>query len=79
MDTEQIVRNILRNVSRKEVVPCRDASLFESGLLDSFALVDVISALEEQFNLKIPDSDLSPRKFSSIANIESYLQARGVT
>ncbi len=48
-------------------------SLFESGLLDSFALPDLLSGLEEEFSFKVPDSDLNPRKFDSIARIEAYL------
>jgi acyl carrier protein len=48
-------------------------SLFESGLLDSFALPDLVSGLEEEFSFKVPDSDLNPRKFDSVARIEAYL------
>ena len=53
-----------------------EASLFESGLLDSFALPDLVSALEEEFSIKVPDADLNPRKFDSIARIEAYLAGR---
>ena len=48
-------------------------SLFESGLLDSFALPDLVSGLEEEFSFQVPDSDLNPRKFDSVARIEAYL------
>jgi acyl carrier protein len=48
--------------------------LFESGLLDSFALPDLVSALEAEFAIKVPDRDLNPRKFDSIARIETYLE-----
>jgi acyl carrier protein len=58
------------------VTPAPDESLFESGLLDSFALADLVSALENEFGVKIPDSDLIPRKFDSLERIESYLDAR---
>ena len=64
---------ILQRVTRQDVTPAADESLFDSGLLDSFALTDVVAALEQEFNLKIPDSDLNPRKFDTIARIESYL------
>jgi acyl carrier protein len=52
-------------------------SLFESGLLDSFALPDLVSAIEEEFSIKVPDRDLNPRKFDSVARIESYLEEHG--
>jgi D-alanine--poly(phosphoribitol) ligase subunit 2 len=70
---DTIVR-ILRDVSKKDVAPAADESLFDSGLLDSFALPDVVTAIEDEFGLKIPDSDLNPRKFDTIERIEEYLE-----
>jgi acyl carrier protein len=49
--------------------------LFESGVLDSFALTDMVGALEQEFSIRIPDADLTPRKFDSIARIEAYVEA----
>jgi acyl carrier protein len=74
MDTRAKVLDIIRQVSRQNADPQADESLFESGLLDSFALPDMVSALETAFAIKIPDSDLNPRKFDSIERIETYLE-----
>jgi acyl carrier protein len=41
--------------------------------LDSFALTDFVSGLEEEFGVTIPDSDLSARKFDSISKVDAYL------
>ena len=54
----------------------RGLGLARDALLDSFALPDVLSALEKAFSIKIPDSDLNPRKFDSISRIESYIESR---
>jgi acyl carrier protein len=35
-----------------------------------------VSAIEREFGVTIPDSDLNPRKFDSIARIEAYLAAK---
>jgi len=67
---------IVRNVSKKAVLPDAEESLFDSGFLDSFALPDMVSELEREFKIKIPDSDLNPRKFESIARIEAYLESK---
>ncbi|MGA3201150.1 MAG: acyl carrier protein [Bryobacteraceae bacterium] len=64
---------VLRQVTTQPLNIGDEDSLFESGLLDSFALPDLVSGLEEEFSFKVPDSDLHPRKFDSIARIESYL------
>jgi acyl carrier protein len=74
MNTEDTIREIIAKVSGKPVTIGASESLFDSGVLDSFALVDVVNGLEQQFKVKIPDSDLSPRKFSSIARIQEYLE-----
>jgi acyl carrier protein len=63
-------------VSQNPDLPAAEESLFEGGYLDSFALPEVITALEKEFSVKIPDSDLNPRKFETIAKIEQYLAAR---
>jgi acyl carrier protein len=76
MDTQTRIIEIVKQVSGKPINPTPEESLFESGVLDSFTLADVVSALEKEFSLKIPDSDLSPRKFDSVARIETYLQSR---
>lgn len=76
MDRRAKLIEIIKRVTKKDVVPAADESLFDSGLLDSFALPDLVSALEEEFSLQIPDSDLNPRKFASIERIEEYLDSR---
>jgi len=76
MDRRTKIIEILRKVSNKDITPEPDESLFDSGLLDSFALPDMVGALEREFGVEIPDSDLNPRKFESITRIESYLESR---
>jgi acyl carrier protein len=75
MDKRTKILEIVRQVSKPDANPAPDESLFESGLLDSFALPDMVSAIETAFGIKIPDSDLNPRKFDSIERIENYLES----
>lgn len=76
MGNRERIITIVKNFSKKSAVPDADESLFDSGFLDSFALPDVVSELEREFQIKIPDSDLNPRKFESIARIENYVGSR---
>ncbi len=64
---------VLQKVTGQPLNIGDEDSLFESGLLDSFALPDLVSGLEEEFSFTVPDADLNPRKFDSVARIESYL------
>ena len=77
MDKRARIIDILRSVAKKDIAPDPDESLFESGLLDSFALPEMVTALEQAFSFQVPDSDLNPRKFDSLARIEEYLTSRG--
>lgn len=76
MDRRAKLIEIIQRVAKQDTVPGVDESLFDSGLLDSFGLPDLISAMEKEFSIQIPDSDLNPRKFDSIERIEEYLDSR---
>jgi acyl carrier protein len=76
MDQQSRIVDIVRRVAGKPVQFAPDESLFESGLLDSFTLTDLVTALESEFSLRIPDSDLNPRKFDSVECIQAYLARR---
>lgn len=69
------LRTLVQKIAQKPLPDDPEESLFESGVLDSFALTDVVSALEEEFSIKVPDADLTPRKFDSIARMEAYIEA----
>jgi acyl carrier protein len=75
-DTQKRLRNLVQKIAEKPIPQDPDESLFESGVLDSFALTDVVAAIEEEFAIKIPDKDLTPRKFDSIARMEDYIASR---
>jgi acyl carrier protein len=76
MDIKSRVTSVIQSVTDKKVSGDEEESLFESGLLDSFALPDLVSGIEKEFGIKIPDSDLNPRKFESVARITDYVESR---
>ena len=76
VDLQNRIVAIIQTVSKQPVNVGPDDSLFDSGLLDSFALPDMVTALEKEFGITVPDSDLTPRKFESIASIGRYVESR---
>jgi acyl carrier protein len=50
--------------------------LFKIGALDSFALVDFVTVLEEHCGIHVPDADVSPSNFRTIELIERYVAGR---
>jgi acyl carrier protein len=53
-----------------------DLSLIEGQVIDSLDLLTLISAVEDEFDLEIPDEDLVPDNFSSIGQIAAYVDSR---
>jgi acyl carrier protein len=72
-----LVRALLIKRSIDRVVG-RDDDLGESGL-SSLDLVNLMLAVEAEFDLSIPERDMRPANFRSIARIEALISAlRGV-
>ena len=76
MNNQSRITEIVRRVAGKPVNFSPEESLFESGLLDSFSLTDLVSELETEFSIRVPDSDLNPRKFDSVSRIQAYVESR---
>ena len=56
--------------------PSPDADLFEAGILDSLAFIDLVVYLEQQFDIRISADELEPENFRSIARISEFTTAR---
>lgn len=76
MTLQERIQAVVRNVAQKPVPADPEESLFDAGVLDSFALPDVVSAIEKEFGIEVPDADLNPRKFDSVARIATYIEGR---
>ena len=62
------------NVEPEDIKP---TSTLQGDLgAESIDFLDIVFRLEREFGIKIPDSDLNPRKFESLTRIQSYLESR---
>ena len=50
-----------------------DASLLDSGVVDSTGFIELISFLEEHFGIQVKDDEMVPENLDSIANLEAYV------
>lgn len=57
-------------------VPSVETDLFESGLLDSLAFVDLLVGLEEEFGITTTVDELELEAFRSIARIAEFVLRR---
>jgi acyl carrier protein len=72
-----ITEYLNENAQREgQSAPTGDDDLFKLGILDSFALIDFVTLLEEHCEIKVPDGDVNPANFQSVAQIERYIQKK---
>jgi acyl carrier protein len=76
MSKQAGILKVIHAVSEIPNDPAPNESLFDSGTLDSFTLPDLVTGLEEEFGVTIPDSDLVPERFDTVTKIEAYLDSR---
>ena len=56
-----------------------DQSLLEVGVLDSFGIIDLLTFIEGEFGLAIPDRDITKEKMGSIRKMAKYIRMRRLT
>ena len=56
--------------------PPADADLFDSGVLDSLAFVELLLRLEQQFGVSVSVDDLELENFRTIERIAEFVAAR---
>ena len=49
------------------------SSLIEAGLIDSTGVLELVGFLEDQYDIRIEDDDLTPENLDSIDNIIGYV------
>jgi acyl carrier protein len=50
-----------------------DFELFESGVLDSFAFINLLGVVEDQFNVELDPGDGGPERFSTLDGLLNSL------
>jgi D-alanine--poly(phosphoribitol) ligase subunit 2 len=76
MTTTQKIAELVQQCSKKPAPPDPDESLFDNGFLDSFVLTDLVLELENNFGVRIPDSEMNPRRFETVEKIAALIESR---
>ncbi len=53
-----------------------ETDFFEKGIIDSTGVIELVSFLEETFDISITDEELIPENLSSLKNIDAFLQQK---
>ena len=70
---EYIATKILKQPNRA-IKP--DEALISSGLIDSFSLVDLAMFVEDQFGVRLDDSELNAATFDTLAQLAALVEQR---
>ncbi len=74
---EEKLLDILEDLCGDNIVHTnRDVELYESGLLDSVSVVELLVALEEEFDLVISPSDIPREDFNTPNKIIAQVKKR---
>lgn len=74
--TVQILREYFASQSDRAKDLGEEDSLLERGLLDSMALVKLITFLEERFGVQLSDEEFDPDNFETLSAISALVAAK---
>ena len=67
------VTDILNEVFDDEsYLTCED--MVETGLVDSFEMMEIVEALEDEFDIEISGRDIVPENFANVGTIEALVE-----
>ncbi|MFM9961588.1 MAG: acyl carrier protein [Planctomycetaceae bacterium] len=61
---------------RKNVSLAGDDSLLEQGLIDSTGVLELVSFIENKFEIKVDDDDLVPDNLDSINRLIAFIETK---
>ena len=53
-----------------------DSSFLDEGIIDSTGILELVSFLEEQYDIRVEDEELVPENLDSINNVVAYLESK---
>lgn len=59
MDNQKVVLNILADLTGEDLADRMDEDIFENGLLDSMASVQMLLSLQEELGIQVPVSEFN--------------------
>ncbi len=67
------VLKIVRDLTETDDVELT-TNLLDEGILDSLTTIELITKLEEEFQINIDSEDLNHENFNTVSNIEALVQ-----
>ena len=78
-EAKEVLRDYLHEENQNDggsVEVKEDDNLLANGIIDSLGVLKLVSFIENQFDIKIPDEDVTIKNFRSLKDIANYLEAK---
>jgi acyl carrier protein len=75
------IKSFIKNFLKESLfisVADEDESLIKSRTLDSITVVDLAVAIEEEYKIKVPFTDITEDNFDTINKMVEFLQTKGL-
>ena len=53
-----------------------DESFLEAGVIDSLGVLELVTFVEEKFDLSVADDEIVPANFDSVNNLATYISTK---
>jgi acyl carrier protein len=53
-----------------------DTDFFDKGIIDSTGVIELVSFIEERFNISVDDEELIPDNLSSLKRVDLFLEKK---
>lgn len=75
---QQLKDHILKDFmySGQEDELTEDLELFESGIVDSTGVLELVAFIERTFTIKVADAELLPENFSTVAAMAAFIRGK---
>ncbi len=74
--TEKVLQIFIEVTDNEDIAEELDLDLFEAGLLDSLAIIEVLLKIEEVFGLKLQPTDLEREDMATVNNLVAFLEKK---
>jgi acyl carrier protein len=76
IDSKPLKDYLLGNIIKNKEILDENESLFSSGLIDSFGMLDLIFFIREQYHVVIEDYDIADNHVDTIKEIIAMIEKR---
>lgn len=78
MDFEKLALEIMEDVCETdEIRDDLDMDLFDAGLIDSLATINIILVIEEKLGIRLQPTDFEKKDISTVNNFKAFLERKG--